>query len=436
MEKDQSSSRSSDGEIEKENFELFLRELKSNLQKGKFKKVLEDIEVGEQKYSTVLNKWHIVDVKINTLIKIFFKHFFQNDTSIIKDYINVDNFLTRLDRYVDDWLDVLFINESVFTEDEFKIQLEVIISCYLSQLYSYSLTSKREKKCGDCCAYLGIAEKLIKYYVELTKNNKILYISSQILLFISSLLISDEEYLTAETYQTQSIFISFRLISYLNLDSEFLNLEKLSRSSRIYAEKAILTICVAFYQRGICEEALGNLFKATESYLQAKWFSTKFLMDSYPELVQFFTDVDTRVSHNAKLVKRHNQVDKKRSLEDANKNKKLLEKLNEMDFLKLEYNDTIQKIEKLKFPEFDEEKRNDHKVQEILYTVRMTNNLMSDKFKNIVLDLDRLDLHKMDKETKEIINKKLIQVRAKEKYEKYCLTTLTDKEKKNNKSKF
>ena len=91
-----------------------------------------------------------------------------------------------------------------------------------------------------------------------------------------------------------------------------------------------------------------------------------------------------------------------------------------MDFLKLEYKDTIKKIELLKFPHFDEDRKKDHNVQEILYTLRMTNFLMSDEFKNIVSNLEKVNVHKMDKDTKDIINKKLIELRSRESYEKFC----------------
>lgn len=289
-------------------------------------------------------------------------------------------------------------------------------------MYSYALLSKKEKKISDCCAFLGIAEKLIKTFAEKTKNNKFLHVSAQVYLFISSLLISDEEFYTAQLYQKKIFVICFRLISYLNPNNDYLNVNKLKKSNRNYVEKAVLCISIAFYHRGICEETIGNLMKSTESYSQAKWFSEKFLIESFPQLVNFFHDVHKRVERDAKLFEKNKGVIK---INSAFQNilkisKTKLKKFNEMDFLKLEYKDTIKKIELLKFPHFDEDRKKDHNVQEILYTLRMTNFLMSDEFKNIVSNLEKVNVHKMDKDTKDIINKKLIELRSRESYEKFC----------------
>jgi hypothetical protein len=412
----------SDTEKEKENIELFLKEVKSNVRKGKYKKVLEDIEVGERKYSNIFFKWQIVDIKISTLFKSFLRFLYQNDLTIMKDHYTVDGFLSKIDKNVEDWFDAIFQNENNLEEQAFRFEFENMITAYVTQLYTYALISKKERKCGDCCAYLGIAEKLVKFFLEKTKNNKFLYIASQIFLFISSLLISDEEYLTAEIYQKQAICVSYRLISYLNPNNEYLDLPKLKKSNRNYVEKAIVAICVAFYHRGNCEETMGNLLKATESYSQARWFAGNFLINPYPELVQFLTDVDIRVSRDARMwIKAQHQGKNKTLIKPINKPIEL-DKMNELQELKLEYKETIKKIEQLKFPDFDEDRRHhdNNTIHEILYTLRMNNFLMSEDFKNLVADLDKLNIHKMDKDTKEKINKKLVQLRARESYERYC----------------
>ena len=116
-------------------------------------------------------------------------------------------------------------------------------------------------------------------------------------------------------------------------------------------------------------------------------------------------------------------------------NKKVIEKQNELDILKHKYKETIEKIEKLKFPKFNNDDSNSEIVPEILYTLKMTNFLMSEEFKNLVADLDKLNIHKIDKETKDIINKKIIEIRDKNSYKRLVnLSYKSDKKFNKNKS--
>lgn len=113
-------------------------------------------------------------------------------------------------------------------------------------------------------------------------------------------------------------------------------------------------------------------------------------------------------------------ANKKNPSEELKRNQILIEKINEFDSLKEENTDTIKKIEELEFPKFDEDVHNDQNVEEILYTVRMTKSLMSDEFKNLVSEMEKVNIHKMDKETKDKIWKKLRQVQARESYDRKC----------------
>ncbi len=408
-------------EENKEVYKLYINELKSNLRKEKYKKVLEDIEVGQKNFSKVLDKCQIMDLKVTTYFKIFYNFFYENDLSILKDPSNTESFLNKIDKLIEELDLIVFQEQDILNEKEFLFKLESVITSYLTQLYTYSLVAKKERKCGDCCAYIGIAEKLIKYFVDKTKNNKFLYISTQVYLFISSLHISDENYYTAQIYQKQVLTIAFRMISYLNINNEYLDKSKLRKSDWNYIEKALMSICIAFYHRGFCQETLGNLSTAFESYTQAKWFSDKFMMDNYSDLGHFLTDVYHRVSRDLRSWMKTQRRMKNDTDKTKNNNcESEMKKLNEMDYLKIQFKETINKIEKLKFPIFDEDRRINPRVQEILYTLKMTNSLMSSDFKNLVADMEKLQIHKIDKETNSKINRKLTEIRARESYERFC----------------
>lgn len=408
-------------EENKEVYKLYINELKSNLRKEKYKKVLEDIEVGQKTFSKVVDECQILDLKVITFFKIFYKFFYENDLSILKDPRNSETFLNKIDKFIEEMDLIVFQEHDKLNEKEFLFKLENVITAYLTQLYTYSLTAKKERKCGDCCAFIGMAEKLIIYFANKTKNNKFLYISTQVYLFISSLQISDENYYTAQTYQKHVLTIAFRMISYLNNNNEYIDKSKLKKSHWNYIEKAIISICIAFYHRGFCQETLGNLSSAFESYKQAKWFSDKFLNDNYSNLGQFLTEVYQRVSRDVKSwMKSQRRIKNANEFNENNDSVNEMKKLNEMDYLKIQFKETISNIENLKFPVFDEDRKMNPKVQEILYTLKLTNSLMSSDFKNLVADMEKVQIHKIDKETNSKINKKLIEIRARESYERFC----------------
>ena len=87
----------------------------------------------------------------------------------------------------------------------------------------------------------------------------------------------------------------------MNPNKDYLILNDLKKSNRNYVEKSILCICIAFYQRGFCEETLRNLMKSNESYSQAKWISQKFLTESSPELIDFLIDLNLRITQRISL---------------------------------------------------------------------------------------------------------------------------------------
>jgi len=425
--------------IDIDSYDICIKEIKSKVRKEKYKNVLEDIEVGEKKFSFNLKRWELIDIKISTLLKCFYKFLYQKDCLLTKEYQNEDDFMNRIESYIEKWLDKLFVTDNVFEENEFLFDLENVITAYVSQLYALAVLSLKRKKCADSCAFLAIAEKIIKKFNEKTKNNKFLFVSAQVFLFISSLLISDEDYYTAIIYQNKCMVICFRLISYLNPNNEYLNLSNLKKSNRNYVEKAILCICISFYHRGICEEIKGNIIQSSDSFSQAKWFSERFLIEVYPELIDFFEDTNLRIKQEVKKLlnskKTNSNIKKHNTQMNSINNKKVIEKQNELDILKHKYKETIEKIEKLKFPKFNNDDSNSEIVPEILYTLKMTNFLMSEEFKNLVADLDKLNIHKIDKETKDIINKKIIEIRDKNSYKRLVnLSYKSDKKFNKNKS--
>lgn len=64
----------------------------------------------------------------------------------------------------------------------------------------------------------------------------------------------------------------------------------------------ILFFVFSKIRRGVCEENLGELLQAIESYKQANWFAFKYLKEYNPAITQFLFDVEKRTVNYNKLI--------------------------------------------------------------------------------------------------------------------------------------
>ena len=415
-----------------ENYEKFLNELRSNLCKSKYRKVLEDIQNKHGVFNSIKESWKLIEIKIKCQLKIVNRKLSKYENSIPK-MRRIEVWLSKVELEIDEWFD------EILKDIQNKEQIEVIIQLILDFLYYSAVYSKNEKLICDCVGYLAIGEKIIKVFIDISRDPKTLSLAQKIILFLSSLLIVDLDFEMAKAYQSTALKLAFKELFYRVDVEEGLNIDSFSKYNQHYLNKLFVNIILAFYHRGVCEEKNGNYPKAAEAYKQAKWFTIKMLKNYMPELSQFIHDVEERSINNAKIFLKSKGI----SLENKNQDKELFNNIehnkqiknsnvkeniknsifeenkasNQFEFLKNKYSKTINLIENLKFPDFENDiKKGDDKIKDILYTVKTVNNLMSDKFKKIVDKMDNFNIHKFNKETVDLIQRKINDVKAEENY--------------------
>lgn len=396
-------------------FEKFNQELRALVNKCKYRKVLEEIRDKESAYDSIRYRWQLIDLKLTCMNKIVNRKFVKYSGNRIK---GLETWLLRADQEIEKWFEDLIkqnTNKQDNLENTNTHQLELIMKYLLLQCYNYALFAKHEKQVADSAGFLALGERLIKFIVDYTTDPNTLNVIEKILLFSSSLLIADSDFETAKRYQSNALKICYReLYSRVDID-EGVYFESLPRAEQHYLEKCFANIVIGFYHRGVCEENLGNLIKAIESYKQGKWFSSNFLNFSIPEISSFLEDVESRAIRYNILLKivKENEVDFKMT------EKKEMKKIEGLFFKEEDnihkYESTKKIIQKLKYHELDDNefhKRKSENVNFIMSTVKTVNKLMSKKFRSLVNSLSEVWVSKMDKETKDKIQKRINEVKA------------------------
>lgn len=400
-------------------FERFLSELKSNINKCKYRKALEDIREKAPVFQQAKDYWLIFELKLKCLRKVIEKKLAKPNK--IK---NMETWMTRIDSSLDEWL--AYISDKTKngneTQETINIHVEMLIKNILHQCYNYALLAKEEKQIADSIGFLALGERLIKFIIDFTNLPDTMNIIQKILLFTSSILIADNDFETAKKYQANALKISLREL-YQRIDyEEGINQDKMNKYELHALKKCMMNIVIAFFQKGACEESLGSILKAIESYKQARWFAVNFLKSTDPDLVQFIEDVEIRsLNYNNLLNNIKNNTNS--VLNSSAKPKEFKSSLFHKEEENVEkYESQTVRIKGMVFNEIDDNdilvKKSDS-IKFIMSTINTVNSLLSSKFRNMIKEIEEKELNvcKMSKDLKNKIQRKINEVKAEKLYE-------------------
>ena len=413
-----------DSSIDKaSHFETFYNELKSKLKKGLYRKVIEDINTKELIFQNFNFSLKILEIKIRCYLKIvnrkIGKYGFANNKKR-----NIETWLNHTDKEIDQFLE----NITQINENQQNELFDIYLELYLEALYCNSIFKKNEKDFFECLSYLSLAEKLIKERFSndsIVSNNRIYTVAEKIYLLMSTISISNSDFSAAIDYQQACLQLCHKeLISLIDLDGPITTDGAINHENHKLI-KTFINIFMIFYHRGVTEENLGNYLFASHCYKDSKWFASKFIKNVCPGLIKFISDVEGRImmvyknlTNASKTISYHNQFLPKFFGKFVKEKTKVCE--NEKEKLEKKYFKTIKHINTLKFNslELPEDNKNSNYINELTYSYKLMNRLMSGKVKDILFDIEKLNLHNMDKETKEKIQKKINIVNINEKIEK------------------
>ena len=400
-------------------FHLFYTNLLDHYEKQHYRKLLKTIEHNPS-YEISHHYWKVVHLKIKCLQKIL-------ERKMIKyvDDKSIPSFTTWLKRY-DQEIFIWLHNLTLLTPSIDKYyyeKLELIITWTLNQCYNYAVFCLKQSNICDCLGFLSLGERLIKHTSDFFISPESMYYASQILLFLSSLYISDNNFDSAKSYVIAMLKLSYKELEMriksdlhylIMLDESYTNEEKES----IY--NVFFNITIGFFHLGVCYEHELELEKSYQAYQQAKWFGKNTKMNKVSTFTDILYDIEERSRIRYELIEFFHKEEANLKDTPPRKKKKQIYSYNEE--LKMKKFEKIQKfVEGIKLTDIDDDEKDllnhvqgkpfSNKVGNITKTIHVLNYLMSEQFRNVIDNMQNIEIHKPNKETERIIQKKIIQLK-------------------------
>lgn len=314
---------------------------------------------------------------------------------------------------------------------------ETIITQLLKYCYNYAKYCAYKSKVYDAIAFLSLGMNLIRKIIDYTASPEILFWSSHICLFLSSLLISTNNCLSAKNYIIFSFILCYKELELIlnetnrNINNVFYI--KYNSHNNILMSKIFSLISISFYQFGICFENEKNFEDAKTCYNQSKYFNNKnaFTNQQKSNFDLFIDNLMQRIYFRNKFISfiLSEEKENKHLIEEKKKPKKFHNK-HEIFFNKQKKRyDKIKKyIENLKIVEIDDEDPNllneikgkpfSDKVGIPTKNIHLLNYLLNHKFNDFIRNTKNLQINNFSNDNFSKIRKQINLIK-KEEMEKY-----------------
>ena len=338
---------------------------------------------------------------------------------------SIPSFATWLRRYDQEiliWLQNLTIL-SPSVDKYYYEKLELVITWTLNQCYNYAVFCLKQSNICDCLGFLSLGERLIKHTSDFFISPESMYYASQILLFLSSMYISDNNFDSAKNYVIAVLKLSYKELEMrIKTDLHYLIMldESYTKEEKESIYNVFLNITIAFFHLGVCYEHEHELEKSYQAYQQAKWFGKNTKMNKVSTFTDILYDIEERSRMRYELIEFFHKEEANLKDTPPRKKKKQIYSYNEE--LKMKKFEKIQKfVEGMKLTEIDDDDKDllnrvqgkpfSSKVGNITKTIHVLNYLMSEQFRNVIDNMRNIEIHKPNKETERIIQKKITQLK-------------------------
>ena len=467
-EKNNNNKKKEEKEKIKEDFEIWLENLKRSMYLSKFRQVLGEIEYGKKNFESIPTEhWRYKIIQYKAIFHIIKRK--------LKKYpIEISKENSRQHRSILFWFNQSFmILEQLillFRDDlnshinlKSKEVLNPIQYIYLGHIQLLYLLINFSYTCmeiGNICTYLSMVDRLAAYSPYIVNINS-LPLLQKLYLFRAKIAIANIDFINGLKYIKKAIDLcTDQLTSLIDYDMNMDNLEKyekdkknpfnINKINKKVIEEIFANISLAFYLRGVLMELLGNDSNAFDSYKQSKFFATKFLKNKYFNFSIFFKSLQTNGCIYLSVMDELKELKEEKKIQAKIKHDLLMKK---KYFQKLKYQRNYNKyysnittkhnLYKGNLKKFLDsagevlykEEQNRHSVLKkftktnyITSTMKMINNLLSKDFKYILEKMDKVEVTKPSVEINGLINRALLKRRQ-------LLFNKNEEKKKENKNK-
>lgn len=289
--------------------ETLLNNILSYYQKGEYTHLLKLAQSIDEPYYTFFY-WKIIYFKILTYQEIIqykiYKYFKNNKLKQIYDYftlfikeieeiiINLKNIkLNKFESFDDiQRKRESFLNYSLENKkkkinkknsfEKTKIKkiipemIETLITYLLKHCYNFAKYCLYKNYFHDCIAFLSLGMRIIKSSFSFSSSPETLYWACHIYLFLSSLLISTNNFSSAKNYIVLILILCFiqlelRINNSNSNYNYFLHIQQ-ETNEELYLNQIYFLMSIAFYHFGVCCENENNIQQAITCYEQSKYF--------------------------------------------------------------------------------------------------------------------------------------------------------------------
>ena len=457
-----------DNETEKEEIKLFYDSLTDLLFKKQYKKIIKLLSLKEEEDEKTENEqkeeninesqWILQFIKAISIQKIVEKKNVKYYKSPIipkfKEYIEKEN------KIINKWL--LFIKELITNKKHNKYNNKDYIQCFLEFIVTFILKkiSNLSKHCiyqekyKEAVCFLSLGINLINNSYSFFKSPESFLLCGEIYLFLSSILIGDNNnYKTAKNIISLSckfFYICMESLLFSNpncVSYSIFNIKIQEKKNYDIINKIFFYLSLSFYHLGICYENEGFPYSSFYAYKQSKYFASiiKERSSDIHKFYEFLKEIEKRqllrnriIIFFEKFVKKEDLIDKEPQAKNRYKTFNSHREMKRKRFKILE-----QHISNMKLIDIDKDepqlfdKINKHykyNVNLATKQIHLLDYLMSDNFKETIKSMNNIRINKLDKETIEIIQKKIIEIKNNER-EKLELKIKSDKSVKNKNNK-
>ena len=414
-------------EEEAENLYILISD---EFRKHQFKKILKTLKDCQLDNNTKFYT-KIILLKIKTIQKIIErkleKYFsFPNKLKstqkyFIEFYSSVNEFLSFLKEDEED--------DKIVEEKKKDISnvIEYILEIFLQQCYFISLYCVHLNLFTDCIAFLSLGERLIKNTCEFFISPEIHYYSVCIYLFLSSLLIMNENYSSAKNYLNISLKICYKELELRLNDSHINSLINISEINNTAIqesiEKIFFNITIAFYQLGVCNENELNFQAAYQSYKEAKFFINVIPNKENMDFLLFMYNLEKRELLRYNIIEFFKRSENQ--IREIKPTKKKIPKYLYSEENNIKKYEKLQKyLENLKINEIDdddpdllnhvEQKPFSQRIAIPTKTIHVLNYLMSSQFNGVVEKMNKMQINKINNDNKTLIQREILKIKADE----------------------
>ena len=374
--------------------------------------------------------FHLKTITLQKIILAKYSHNYNNPQQLQ----NSSNLFQEENNFINGWLKYIKALPSNKNNKKFTF-IEIVITFLLQKCLMRSRFCIREHFLDDAIAFLSLGEKLIEKTCIFFTSPEIFHLASNIYLHLSSFLIAQNNFTTAQFYIAHLL-----KYAYVGLELRLTNIKQVKTIYNLlefdsFEYEKILEIfniiSIGFYHLGICYENLEDNYMALELYQQSKWFANIIKENkNYENFFNMLVELNKRELMRNKIIMFFDKYKEKDIVNDKSiknnviklQNPKFLEK---EKMKKIKYMKLVEYIKNMKFIEADDDEPSlfnninskplSETVKNSTKNIKLLNYLLSDDFKEFVSNLKKLEINKLNKDTAVKIQKKITEIKKEEK---------------------